>query len=217
MSDSRSTVHVIDSDRHQTSKSPTTANDNNCVTSEEIKSGFGYLRFRPARLQFLTSIRWFMLFMCMAIFCLTMVNGLPGLTVSTLERRFSLSSSQAAWIPAAYEIAGTPALVIGYFGSNLRRPLWIGGGIFLYGVSVGIYMIPHFAAPAYQYADSTDSGNLCVDDNSKVSESGKSSADSRCSDEEVSDGSKYLAVFVVSMVLQGFGALSRRIDQRLFT
>jgi len=138
-----------------------------------------------------------------------MVRGLLGPTISTLERRFALSSSRTAWIAAAYEIAGTPAPVIGYFGPKLLRPLWIGAGMFLFGIGVGIYTIPHFVAPAYRYEDSTDPGNLCsVDDIGQVSEWRNSSiTGSRCSDDQVSDGNKYLAVFIVSMVVQGFGAL----------
>ena len=171
---------VVNSNHHKTSQSPAISNGN-CVASKEIEkdcdseqsqTGFGYLRFYPGRLQFLAGARWFLLFMCLATFSRTLVNGLLGATMSTLERRFALSSSQTAWIAAAYEIAGTPALVIGYFGSKLRRPLWIGGGMFLFGVGVGIYTIPHFVAPPYRYVDSTDSGNLCVDDkidNSQVS------------------------------------------------
>ena len=177
MTDTRSTTPVVNSNHHKTSQSPATSNGS-CVASEDIdkdddseqfQEGFGYLRFRPGRLQFLAGARWFLLFMCFATFSRTLVNGLLGVTVSTLERRFALSSSQTAWIAAAYEIAGTPALVMGYFGSKLRRPLWIGGGMFLFGVGVGIYTIPHFVAPAYRYVDSTDSGNLCVGDNSQVS------------------------------------------------
>ena len=200
-----------DSDRDQTSQSPTTENGT-CVTSTDRdadNSGRLQLRFRLACLQFLASAQCFLFFMCSETFCRTMANGLLGATVSTLERRFALSSSKTAWIVAAYEIAGTPAPVIGYFGPKLRRPLWIGAGMFLFGIGVGIYTIPHFVAPAYRYEDSTDPGNLCsVDDIGQVSEWRNSSiTSSRCSDDEVSDGNKYLAVFIVSIVLRGFGAL----------
>jgi len=142
-----------------------------CATSEDaepdnsasFQTRYGCLRFRPASLQFLLSARWFLLFMCLATFFESVVvNGLVGVTVSTIECRFALASSQTAWIMATYEIVGAPALlVIGYFGSTLRRPVWIGGGLIMLGIGFGIYSIPHFVAPVYRY--SGDSSNLCVE------------------------------------------------------
>ena len=83
--------------------------------------------------------------------------------MSTIERRFGLPSRQSAWIAATYEIAGAPALlVIGYLGSSLRRPVWIGAGLIMMGVGFGVYSIPHFVAPPYLYSDSSDVSNLCV-------------------------------------------------------
>jgi len=153
------------------------------ITSEEVQAdssgrfqtGFGCLRCRPACLQFLTSARWFLLFLALSAFFQSMVvNGLFGVTISTIERRFGLSSSQTAWIIASYEIAGVPALlIIGYLGSTLRRPVWIGAGLIMLGVGFGVYSIPHFAAPPYRYVESGDSSNLCVETSSNSSTNGR--------------------------------------------
>jgi len=150
---------------------PSTA-ANGSITPENVevdKSGdfhtrYGCLGCRPGCLQFLTGARWFLLFACLSAFFQSMVvNGLIGVTTSTIERRFALSSSQTAWILAAYEIAGTPALlVIGYLGLVLRRPVWIGAGLIVLGIGFGVYSIPHFAAPPYRYSDAEDLSNLCV-------------------------------------------------------
>ena len=145
------------------SGSCTTSEDVETDNSDRFQTRFGCLRFRPACLQFLITARWFLLFMCLTAFFESMVvNGLVGLTVSTIERRFALASSRTAWIAATYEIVGVPVLlVIGYFGSTIRRPVWIGAGLVVLGIGFGIYSIPHFAAPAYLY--SGDSSNLCVE------------------------------------------------------
>jgi len=144
---------------------------NGCTTSsdEVDKSGdlhtrYGCLGCRPACLQFLTGARWFLLFTCLSAFFYSMaVNGLLGVTMSTIERRFGLASSQTAWILAADEIAGAPAvLIIGYFGLVIRRPVWIGAGLIVLGIGFGVYSIPHFAAPPYRYSDAEDLSNLCV-------------------------------------------------------
>jgi len=102
--------------------------------------------------------------MSLSVFCQAVaVNGLLGVNMSTIERRFALSSSQSAWIAATYEISGVPALlVIGYLGMALHRPAWIGGGLIMLGVGYGIFSIPHFAAAPYRYGDTGDSSNLCL-------------------------------------------------------
>jgi len=145
------------SDNYTTSENVETDN------GDKFQTRFGYLRCRPDCLQFLTSARWFLLFMFLTVLFQSMiVNGLVGVTISTIERRFALSSSQTAWIPASYEIAGIPALlVVGYFGSTLHRPVWMGGGLVVLAIGFGIYSIPHFAAPLYRY--SGDSVILCVE------------------------------------------------------
>jgi len=145
---------------------------NGCIADENVRvdkgggiqTRYGYLGCRPACLQFLTGARWFLLFTCLAAFFQSMVvNGLVGVTISTLERRFGLSSSQTAWIASSYEIAGAPAvLIIGYLGSTLRRPVWIGGGLIMLGIGFFVYSIPHFAAPPYRYSESGDFSNVCV-------------------------------------------------------
>jgi len=132
--------------------------------SGDVQTRYGCRSCRPACLQFLTGARWFLLFVCMAVLVQSMaVNGFLGVTISTIERRFGFSSSQTAWIAATYEIAGAPALlVIGYLGTTLRRPTWIGGGLIMLGIGFGVYSIPHFAAPPYRYSESGDFSNLCV-------------------------------------------------------
>jgi len=134
---------------------------------------YGCLGCRPAWLQFLAGARWFLLFTCVSVFLQSMaVNGLLGVTISTIERRFAFSSSEAAWIAASYEIAGAPAvLIIGYFGSTLRRPVWIGTGLIVLGVGFGVYSVPHFAAAPYRYSDSDDFSNLCSLWNSSLNNS----------------------------------------------
>lgn len=171
MATSGSTEHIMDG--LATEPQTTTAVNGDCTIAHDVEvddsgrfqTGFGCLRFRPACLQFLASARWFLVFICLATFFQSMiVNGLVGVTISTIERQFALASSQTAWIAATYEIAGVPALlIVGYLGSTLHRPVWIGGGLLLLGVGFGIYSIPHFASPLYRYADSGDSSNLCVE------------------------------------------------------
>ena len=157
---------------NNTTTSQTSTATDGCTTSHDVvvdknegsETRYGCLGCRPACLQFLLSIRLFLLFTFLSTFCQSMiVNGLFGVTISTTERRFGLHSSQTAWIAASYRIAAAPALlVIGYLGSSLRRPVWIGGGLIMLGIGFGVYSIPHFASPPYRYSESGDFSNLCV-------------------------------------------------------
>jgi len=80
-----------------------------------------------------------------------------------------------------YELTAAPTLlVIGYLGSGLRRPTWIGAGLVMVGIGFGIYSIPHFAAPPYRYSESGDFDNLChVETASDASENASLSANAR--------------------------------------
>jgi len=174
------------SDPHQSQPSTaingcTTATTSDADKSEKSQATYGCLGCRPACLQFLTHTRWFLLFSCAASFCQAMgLNGLIGVTISTIERRFGLSSSQTAWISSTYEIAGAPALlVIGYLGSTLRRPVWIAGGLIVMGIGFGAYSIPHFAAPPYRYSDSGDVSNMCVNPTWNTSSNASSAMNDR--------------------------------------
>ena len=171
MAHSGSTENIIAADARQPQQftivngSCTSPEDAETDDSGKFQTGFGCLSCRPSYLQFLARARWFLFFICVTAFFQSMiVNGLVGVTISTIERRFGLASSQTAWIAGTYEIAGAPALlVIGYLGSTLRRPVWIGAGLVMLGIGFGVYSIPHFAAPPYRYTESGDSSNLCVE------------------------------------------------------
>ena len=166
-----------------TNQSQSSTTVNGCTTLDNVQvdtaagggpqTTYGCLGCRPAWLQFLTGARWFLFFACLsAFFESAVVNGLIGVTISTIERRFALSSSQTAWIAASYEIAGAPSiLIIGYFGSTLRRPVWIGAGLLMMGIGFGVYSVPHFAAAPYRYSESGDLSNLCSVWNSSTNSS----------------------------------------------
>lgn len=149
---------------------------------------------------------WLLTFLCVAAVGQSMsVNGLIGVTISTIEKRFALSSSQTAWITSAYEVAGVPVLlVVGYVGFRLRRPFWIAGGLVLLVFAIFIYMMPHFVAPLYSYdSNNASNGKLCV---------GGFSNDSspQCSSGSINrnnDQNDYLAMFIVSAVLMGIGSV----------
>lgn len=50
-------------------------------------------------------------------------QGLPGVVLSSIERRFSLPSTQSSWIASSYEVASIPVLLLlSFFGSRCWYP-----------------------------------------------------------------------------------------------
>lgn len=81
---------------------------------------------RPAWLQWLNNIVGVVTLFCAANFMLNFTNGLVGVVLSTIERRFDLTSSQSSWIAAGYEFGPIPILIlISIFGNRSARKFTI--------------------------------------------------------------------------------------------
>jgi len=80
---------------------------------------YGCLGCRPPRLQCLNTIVVFVVWLSLSSCFHSTANGLIGVVLSTLEKRFDFSSSSSSWIASAYEIGPIPVLlVISYFGNR---------------------------------------------------------------------------------------------------
>lgn len=160
---------------------------------------YGWGSFTPDCLQFLSSPFWFLIIVCVAVTAQAMlVDGLIGVSISSIETRFDLSSSMAGAIPGVFEITGVPFMIIlGYCSSVINRPRWMGIGMLLIGVSAIIFALPHFITDLYDWGDIQD--NLCHLDNDNLT----------LYEEHVgsSNLSKYLYMFITAAALMSVGAL----------
>ncbi|XP_076804531.1 solute carrier organic anion transporter family member 4A1-like [Clavelina lepadiformis] len=80
------------------------------------------------------------------------INGLLKVSVTSIERRFNLQSSESGLIISAYDIAGCLSLLpISYLGGRGHKPRWIGMGVII--TSFGFFMLalPHFLTGPYEY------------------------------------------------------------------
>ena len=86
-----------------------------------------------------------------------LVNGVHNVNISSIERRFSLSSTQMGLISSFFDISGsTVALIIGYFGSGKRKPRLLVITTFISALGSLIMSSPHFLSESYKLGTATN-------------------------------------------------------------
>uniref|UniRef100_A0A8C6S0R1 Solute carrier organic anion transporter family member n=1 Tax=Neogobius melanostomus TaxID=47308 RepID=A0A8C6S0R1_9GOBI len=172
-------------------------------TEQESEQLCGWGALRPRALQVFNTPRWVLFFLSVASFLQgLLINGLVNTVVTSIERRFELSSSQTGLIVSSYDIAACVCLAFAsYFGGNGHKPRWLGWGMIIMGVGSLVFALPHFTTPPYQVS-ALQSKDMC---------SGNSSSLCDVLNEGVFGGSagklsQYCLVFMLSQFLHGIGA-----------
>ena len=101
----------------------------------------------------LRKAKWFLAALTAGVmfqgFCTT---GLVKVVTGTIERRFSLNSTQSGLVNSAFDI-GTLLLMIPitYLGGrkSSHKPRWIGSGLLTVGLGGFLWTVPHFIFPSY--------------------------------------------------------------------
>ncbi|XP_039222723.1 solute carrier organic anion transporter family member 2B1 isoform X1 [Crotalus tigris] len=97
-----------------------------------------------------------------------MTSGYMKSSISTIERRFGLSSQTSGMVASFHEIGNTMLIVfVSYFGSRLHRPRVIGCGAILVSVAGFVISLPHFVSPPYEYdqsvsGSSSNTTDICL-------------------------------------------------------
>lgn len=94
------------------------------------------------------------------------VNGLINVSISTIERRFDLKSSQFAPVSSAYDVASFFVLIpLTYFGgrATASKPRWIGFGVIFMAIGSLVFSLPHFLAGTYRAGGSGGDGGVQQD------------------------------------------------------
>lgn len=81
-----------------------------------------------------------------------MISGYLKSSISTVEKRFGLSS-QTSGLLAAFNEVGNVSLIllVSYFGSRVHRPRMIGYGAILVALAGLLMTLPHFISEPYRY------------------------------------------------------------------
>lgn len=89
------------------------------------------------------------------------INGFVSVVISTIEKRFDLTSTETGLIASGYDIACVICLLpISYFGGVAHKPRWIGTGVFLLSLGSFLFALPHFTVGHYNYESGHDH-NVC--------------------------------------------------------
>ncbi|XP_047231742.1 solute carrier organic anion transporter family member 2A1 isoform X2 [Girardinichthys multiradiatus] len=126
-------------------------------------------------------------------------------TISTIEKRYGLSSYSSGTISSLNEVSNCILIVfVSYFGSRVHRPRVIGVGGLLMAVSAMMITLPHFLSQPYEYASVLHNRHdICnLHDNSTSTES--------CGREDtrrLADTSQLWILMAIAQLLFGVGSV----------
>ncbi|XP_060066849.1 solute carrier organic anion transporter family member 4A1-like [Ylistrum balloti] len=140
--------------------------------------------------------RWLLFVLCCASFIQMMaVSGFVNVVISSIERRYDLTSAESGLVASAYDISSAILILpVSYFGGLGSKPRYIGLGFLLFGLSCILFAFPHFLSGLYN--SGIDYGGLCMLG---------SSATSSCVGDHITTLSNYKYMFYASMILMGAG------------
>ncbi|KAM4576741.1 solute carrier organic anion transporter family member 2B1-like [Odontesthes bonariensis] len=138
-----------------------------------------------------------------------LVSGYMKSSISTIERRYGLSSQKSGFLAAFNEVGNTILIVfVSFFGSRVHRPRFIGGGALLSCLASLLMAMPHFLSGPYEYTDFRSSSggrnsSLCESLSSVV----PPSSNQMCQKQESPAQQVVYPMLLLSQLLLGIGAV----------
>lgn len=114
-------------------------------------SEYGCGMFKPKWVQLFNKAPYLLTALSICAICQgSIVNGFISTSISSIEKRFSLSSTQSGVFSAFYDLAVVTVLIpISYFGNKCHKGFIIATGMVAVGVGSITLILPHFLAGNY--------------------------------------------------------------------
>ncbi|KAJ7406012.1 Solute carrier organic anion transporter family member 2B1 [Willisornis vidua] len=177
----------------------------------EIPSLFWYLQVSSSSFTDLAVLEQFFVF-CHGLLQLSqlLVSGYLKSSISTIERRYGLSSQTSGLLASFNEVGNTLLIVfISYFGSRVHRPRFIGAGAILVSLAGFLMSLPHFITGPYEYDQSvastfSNTTDLCQPG---LLGSWANLSDATCTPRATRENHEVLLVMFVAQALLGIGGV----------
>ncbi|XP_029029213.1 solute carrier organic anion transporter family member 2B1 [Betta splendens] len=138
-----------------------------------------------------------------------LVSGYMKSSISTIERRYGLSSQKSGLLAAFNEVGNTVFIIfVSFLGSRVHRPRFIGGGALLACVASLLMALPHFVFGPYKYSHHVASSK---DNSSGLCQTGSSatplSSNQSCSEQEDQAQQGVYLLLLLAQLLLGIAAV----------
>ncbi|XP_071490041.1 solute carrier organic anion transporter family member 4A1-like [Diadema antillarum] len=180
--------------------------DDDVATITTGKCGWG--KFTPKCLQMFLNVKIYIaVFVMASIIQIMTAYGLISIAITTIERRFHLTSFQSGSIMSAYQFATMAFTVfVTYIGENRHRPRWVGVGSLFLAMGSVIFTLPHFLSNNYQYQEyGTESDGICPTYNDSLNETQPNS----CQEAENNTAGKednFYWLFILAQIINSLAA-----------
>ncbi|GLD67873.1 solute carrier organic anion transporter family member 2B1 [Lates japonicus] len=138
-----------------------------------------------------------------------LVSGYMKSSISTIEKRYGLSSQKSGLLAAFNEVGNTVLIVfVSFLGSRVHRPRFIGGGALLACLASLLMALPHFLNGPYDYTGRISSSRdntsgICL----SASPFTTSSSNQSCSQQESHAQQGVYPLLLLGQLLLGIGAV----------
>ncbi|XP_043928627.1 solute carrier organic anion transporter family member 2B1 [Protopterus annectens] len=130
-----------------------------------------------------------------------LVSGYLKSSISTIERRFGLSSQTSGMLSSTNEIGNTALIVfVSFFGSRVHRPRIIGIGAILVSIAGLLMALPHFIMGKYTYDES-------IANVSDICQYSGENDDFHCNKNKGNGDMRVLSIMFIGQFLLGIGGV----------